>query len=65
MLDIAGHYAFNDPEVKAETAVLYENLNRNHIDGRRFVVEHIKHPIRQHIDAFNLRGLTGKVKEVL
>ena len=65
VLDIAGHYAFNDPDVKAETAILYENLKKNHIDGQRFVIEHIKRPIKQYIDGFHLEGLTSKVKEVL
>lgn len=46
ILDISGHYVFNDPEVKAETEKLYRNLSAQGIDGQRFVVEHIKRPLR-------------------
>ena len=41
ILDISGHYAFNDPEVKAEIEKLYKNLGAQDIDGQRFVVEHL------------------------
>ena len=38
VLDIAGHYAFNDADVKKELRILYENLAKHHIDGQRFVL---------------------------
>ncbi|MBU5585334.1 sugar-phosphate kinase, partial [Enterococcus sp. S181_ASV_20] len=46
ILDIAGHYTFNDDEVKAEIEKMYKNLKAHNIDGQRYVVDHIKRPIR-------------------
>jgi tagatose-1,6-bisphosphate aldolase non-catalytic subunit AgaZ/GatZ len=62
ILDISGHYAFNNPAVKAEVKVLYDNLAQNDIDGQRFVVEHIKRPILQYVKDLNLTGLTTAVQ---
>lgn len=64
ILDISGHYAFNDPEVKAEVNALYDNLKKNDIDGQRFVVEHIKRPIQQYVKDLNLTGLTSAVLSI-
>lgn len=64
ILDISGHYAFNDPEVKAEVAKLFANLNANSIDAQRFVVEHIKRPILQYVIDLNLTGLTTDVENI-
>lgn len=63
ILDIAGHYVFNDEEVKAEIECLYQNLAQNHIDGLRFVVDHIKRPIEQYVECLNLKGLTTRLLE--
>lgn len=65
ILDIAGHYTFNNDEVKAEIAKLYENLGKGNIDGQRFVVEHIKRPIRDYAVAYNLKGSTTRIIENL
>lgn len=64
ILDISGHYAFNDPDVKAEINKLYKNLSENNIDGQRFVVEHIKRPILQYVKNLNLTGLTTAIENV-
>lgn len=64
ILDISGHYVFNDEDVKAEIEKLYENLKKHHIDAQRFVVEHIKRPIRDYAECYNLKGITTRVKNV-
>lgn len=56
ILDIAGHYAFNDADVKRELDILYENLAKHHIDGQRFVIDHIKRPLQQYVECYNRRG---------
>lgn len=64
ILDISGHYAFNDPVVKKEIKTLYANLQANNIDGPRFVIEHIKRPLLQYIKDLNLTGLTTALKSL-
>ncbi|MFT8917131.1 MAG: class II D-tagatose-bisphosphate aldolase, non-catalytic subunit [Oenococcus sp.] len=64
ILDISGHYAFNNPDVKNEINHLYQNLAKNNIDGQRFVVEHIKRPIQQYVKDLNLTGLTSKIESI-
>lgn len=61
ILDIAGHYTFNDDEVKDEINKLYKNLRKVSIDGQRFVIEHIKRPIRDYAEAYNLKGATTRI----
>lgn len=65
ILDIAGHYTFNDDAVKAEIAKLYENLSANDIDGQRYVIDHIKRPIRDYAECYNLKGVTTRIKKVV
>lgn len=65
ILDIAGHYVFNDKEVKERIQLLYTNMNEVAIDGNRFVINRIKRPIRDYIEGLNLKGLTSKVVKVL
>lgn len=64
ILDIAGHYTFNDDEVKAEIEKLYANLQHGYIDGRRFVIDHIKRPIRDYVECYNLKGLTSRILQI-
>ena len=65
ILDISGHYAFNDPEVKATTEKLYANLAAQNINGQRFVVDHIKRPLRQYVECYRLKGATSRILEAL
>ncbi len=37
------------------------NLASQDIDGQRFVVEHIKRPLRQYVVGLNLKGRTAYV----
>lgn len=61
VLDIAGHYTFNEPAIKNELDVLYKNLEKANIDGERYVINYIKRPIRDYVEAYNLKGLTTKI----
>ena len=65
ILDIAGHYTFNDDEVKKEIEKMYKNLQKYHIDGQRYVIDHIKRPIRDYAECYNLKGVTTRIKESL
>ncbi|WP_323707084.1 class II D-tagatose-bisphosphate aldolase, non-catalytic subunit [Mammaliicoccus vitulinus] len=64
IIDIAAHYTFNNEDVKKEIEHLYENLNENGIDGKRFVIDHIKRPIRDYAECYNLTGITSKIKSI-
>lgn len=64
ILDIAGHYTFNDAMVKKEIHTLYANLAANNIDGKRFVIDHIKRPIRNYSECYNLKGATTRIKQL-
>ena len=65
ILDIAGHYTFNDEEVKKEIDKLYSNLLKFNIDGKRYVIDHIKRPIRDYAECYNLKGATARIKSVI
>lgn len=65
ILDIAGHYTFNDDAVKAEIAKLYTNLEKYSIDGQRYVIDYIKRPIRDYVECYNLKGVTTRIKKVV
>lgn len=65
ILDIAGHYTFNDEEVKKEIEKMYANLKEHNIDGKRYVIDHIKRPIRDYAECYNLKGVTSRIKDVI
>lgn len=64
ILDIAGHYTFNDEEVKAEIQKMYANFAKHHIDGNRYVIDSIKRPIRDYAECYNLKGVTSRILEL-
>lgn len=64
ILDIAGHYTFNDEAVKAEIDKLYANLAAHHINGKRYVIDHIKRPIRDYAECYNLKGVTSRIRNL-
>lgn len=64
ILDIAGHYTFNDDEVKTEIQKMYANLAEHHIDGNRYVIDSIKRPIRDYAECYNLKGVTSRILEL-
>lgn len=64
IFDTAGHYTFNDAEVKNEIEKMYKNLEEHNIDGKRYVIDHIKRPIRDYAESYNLRGVTSRIKNL-
>ena len=65
ILDIAGHYTFNEEPVKAEVAKNAATLAACHIDAQRYAVDCIKRSIRQFVEGYNLEGLGARLREVL
>ncbi len=65
ILDIAGHYTFNEEPVKAEVAKNAANLAACHIDAQRYAVDCIKRSIRQFVEGYNLVGLGARLREAL
>lgn len=63
IFDTSGHYTFNDEAVKNEIAKLYKNMATCHINAERYVIDHIKRPIRDYVECYNLKGLTSKILE--
>lgn len=61
ILDIAGHYTFNDDDVKQEIEILYSNLASHNIDGKRYVIDHIKRPMRVYVECYKLNGVTTRI----
>lgn len=64
ILDIAGHYTFNDDEVKVEIEKLFVNLKEHNIDGHRFVVNYIKRALNVYVEGYNLKGVTSRILEL-
>ncbi len=40
-------------------------LAQFNIDGQRFVVDHIKRPLRQYVECYRLEGVTTRIREAL
>lgn len=51
--------------MKEEIEKLYRNLARHNIDGKRYVIDHIKRPIRDYAECYNLKGATSRIKSVI
>ncbi|PUZ30823.1 class II D-tagatose-bisphosphate aldolase non-catalytic subunit, partial [Staphylococcus arlettae] len=62
ILDIAGHYTFNDDDVKFELQKLFDNLAQYGINAERYVIDHIKRPIKDYIECLNLKDLSKKIE---
>lgn len=65
VLDIAGHYTFNEDEVKAEVAKNAANLAKNHIDAQRYTVDRIKRSINQFVEGYRMVGVGKRMREAL
>lgn len=61
ILDIAGHYTFNDPTVIEAKQKLVENLETNGIDAERFVIDRIKRALNQYVECYNLEDATERI----
>ena len=65
ILDIAGHYVFNEPEVRDEMGKLFANLEKGRIDGRRYTVDCIKRSIRQFVEGYRMLGVSERIAGAL
>ena len=54
---------YTSPEVKEQVEKLYRNLAAQDIDGKRFVIEHIKRPIKQYVVGLNPVSYTHLMAE--
>lgn len=61
ILAIAGHYTFNDEEVKKEIEIMYVNLQKCGIDGNGFVINALKRSIGKYMEDLHMEGLTSKL----
>lgn len=61
--DISGHYTFEIPEVASALKQMLDQLENVNVPARRFVLDSIKRSIGRYVSAYNLRGLTTKLRE--
>lgn len=61
--DVSGHYTFELPQVAAEIGAMLDRLEAAQIPARRYVLDKIKRSIGKYVSAYNLRGLTSKLRK--
>lgn len=61
ILDISGHYTFNNDAVKKEIENLFVNLAEAGVNGEEYVIYKIKESLDRYVECFNLKGLTSKL----
>jgi len=59
--EIAGHYTFEDPDVRRELRIMFENLGSIGLEPYNIVVDRIKKSISRYVECFNLTGLTTRI----
>ncbi len=62
IVDISGHYTFNNENVKNEIKNLYFNLKNVGLDGEDYVIYKLKESLDKYVECFNMKGLTSKLK---
>ncbi len=60
--DVSGHYTFELPPVAAEIEGLLDRLEAARVPARRYVIDKIKRSIGKYVTAYNLRGLTTRLR---
>lgn len=63
IVQISGHYTFEIASVKAEKEKMYRNLEQTGMDPEAVVVNAVKKSIERYAEAFNLFGLTSRLKK--
>jgi len=63
ILEVAGHYTFEMPAVAAELKSTLDRLEAANVPARRYVLDKIKRSIGKYVTAYNLRGLTNKLRK--
>ena len=61
--DISGHYTFETPQVAPVLETMLNQLEKAGVPARRFVLDNIKRSIGRYVSAYNLRGLTSKLRK--
>ena len=61
VVDISGHYVFNEDIVIQEIKKMYANLERAGINPGQIVVNEIVKSIERYVDYFNLAGISSLV----
>jgi tagatose-1,6-bisphosphate aldolase non-catalytic subunit AgaZ/GatZ len=62
VMEIAGHYTFNNEEVKAEIKTMYANLENTGLNPGGIVITNIMKSIERYVDYFNLTGITTRIR---
>jgi tagatose-1,6-bisphosphate aldolase non-catalytic subunit AgaZ/GatZ len=62
VVDIAGHYTFNNDAVKAEIKKMYKNLETAGVKPGQIVINEIIKSIERYVDYFNLTGITTLIR---
>ncbi len=63
--ETAGHYTFEDPDVKAEKEKMFRNLSAAGMDPDSVVLNKLKNSIRRYAEYFNITGLTKELTSLL
>jgi predicted ATPase len=61
IVNISGHYTFNNEEVKRERAKMYLNLEKLGLNPHKIVITEIMKSIDRYVDCFNLEGISGRI----
>ncbi len=61
--DISGHYTYESAAVAPVLETMLNNLEAANVPARRYVLDQIKRSIGRYVSAYNLRGLTSKLRK--
>ncbi len=61
--DVSGHYTFELPDVSRELTAMLDRLEAVNVPARRYVLDKIKRSIGKYVTAYNLRGLTSRLRK--
>jgi hypothetical protein len=61
IVNISGHYTFNDEDVKREKAAMYRNLKKLGLNPHKTVITEIMKSIDRYVGCFNLEGISDRI----
>ena len=61
ILEIAGHYTFNDEVIKACKKDMFNNLTKAGINPQSILINTLMASLSRYVDAFNMEGLVDKI----
>ncbi|MDR2608551.1 MAG: class II D-tagatose-bisphosphate aldolase, non-catalytic subunit [Treponema sp.] len=65
IVNISGHYTFNNEDVKKEKTKMYSNLENLGINPHKIVITEIMKSIDRYVDCFNLENISARIAEEL